>query len=149
MRNSNAIERIRLSYDALGRHYRGTALADMDENVEWHQTEGLAHGGVYHGIIEVRRKVFEPLLRDCSAEFAVIPNEYLDAGDEVIALGAYRGPAKRGGSRLDAAFMHMWSMRNGKAGRTRQSVDRHRWIKALDQHNPSLGGLAEGDRDVA
>ena len=42
------------SYEAFARGDMDAVLADMHVDIEWHQAQGLAHGGVYHGIDEVR-----------------------------------------------------------------------------------------------
>ena len=55
---------------------------------------GLAHGGTYRGIDEVRREVFDPLDRDWWDEFVVTPEQFLDAGADVVVLGRYRGVAR-------------------------------------------------------
>ena len=72
-------------------------LADMDDDIEWQQAQGLPHGGVYHGVAEVRANIFDPLDRDWWSEFTAVPDEFLDAGDEVVVLGRYRGTAKQTG----------------------------------------------------
>ena len=33
----------------------------MDEDIVWHQAQGLPHGGVYHGMPAVRAAIFDPL----------------------------------------------------------------------------------------
>ena len=61
------------SYEAFARGDMDAVLADMHADIEWHQAQGLAHGGVYRGIDEVRRNVFDPLDRDWWEEFVVTP----------------------------------------------------------------------------
>ena len=46
-------------------------------------------------------------------------------------LGRYRGVAKETGRRLDVPFVHVWSLRDGKAWRFRQFLDTHSWVEAL------------------
>jgi ketosteroid isomerase-like protein len=88
------LEIVKRSYRAFGRGDMNAVLADMDEGIEWQQAQGLPHGGIYRGITEVRRNVFDPLDRDWWSEFSAEPDELLDAGDEIVALGRYRGIAK-------------------------------------------------------
>jgi hypothetical protein len=33
----------------------------MDDDIVWHQTQGLPHGGTYHGLSTVREKIFAPI----------------------------------------------------------------------------------------
>jgi len=106
-------------------------VADMDEAIEWYQAQGLPHGGIYRGIEEVRSNVFDPLDRDWWSAFSAVPDEFLDAGDEVIVLGRYRGTAKKTGKALDVPFVHVWSLRGGRAWRFRQFLDTAAWVEAL------------------
>ena len=64
-------------------------LADMDDAIEWQQAQGLPHGGTYRGLAAVRANVFDPLDRDWWSVFSAVPEEFLDAGDEVVVLGRY------------------------------------------------------------
>ena len=60
-----------------------------------------------------------------------MPDEFLEAGDEVVVLGRYRGTAKQTGKPLDVPFVHVWSLRDGKAWRFRQFLDTAGWVAAL------------------
>jgi ketosteroid isomerase-like protein len=125
------VQIVRRSYEAFARGDMDAVLADMDEGIEWQQAQGLPHGGTYHGISEVKANVFAPLDRDWWSEFSAAPDELLDAGDEVVVLGRYRGTAKETGKQLDVPFVHVWSLRGGKAWRFRQFLDTAGWIEAL------------------
>ena len=119
------------SYEAFARGDMDAVLADMHGDIEWHQAQGLAHGGVYRGIDEVRRNVFDPLDRDWWEEFVVTPEELIDAGSDVVVLGRYRGIARGTGKRLDVPFVHVWTFEDGLAIRFRQFLDTAGWIEAL------------------
>lgn len=127
----DAAEIVRRSYEAFARGDMDAVVADMRDDIEWQQAQGLPHGGTYHGLAEVRRNVFDPLDRDWWSEFAAVPSEFLDAGAEVVVLGRYRGTARQTGKRLDVPFVHVWSLRAGKAWRFRQFLDTHGWVEAL------------------
>ncbi|MEO5634153.1 nuclear transport factor 2 family protein [Gaiella sp.] len=122
---------VRRSYDAFARGEMGAVLADMDEGIEWEQAQGLPHGGTYRGLAEVRANVFDPLDRDWWSEFSAVPDEFLDAGDEIVVLGRYRGVAKETGKVLDVPFVHIWGLRDGTVWRFRQFLDTAGWIEAL------------------
>lgn len=122
---------VRRSYDAFALGDLDGVVADMHDDIEWQQAQGLPHGGTYRGLDEVRRNVFEPLDRDWWSEFSAVPQELLDAGDEVVVLGRYRGVAKGTGRPLDVPFVHVWSLRDGKAWRFRQFLDTRGWVDAL------------------
>lgn len=122
---------VRRSYDAFARGDLDAVVADMDDAIEWHQAQGLPHGGTYRGLAAVRANVFDPLDRDWWSEFSAVPDEFLGAGDEVVVLGRYRGTAKETGKTLDVPFVHIWSLRAGKAWRFRQFLDTAGWVEAL------------------
>jgi ketosteroid isomerase-like protein len=122
---------VRRSYEAFARGDLAAVMADMDEAIEWQQAQGLPHGGTYHGLAEVRANVFDPLDRDWWSAFAAVPNEFLEAGSEVVVLGRYQGTARQTGKGLDVPFVHVWSLRDGKAWRFRQFLDTAGWIEAL------------------
>jgi len=127
----SALEIVRGSYEAFARHDLDAVLGDMDPEIEWYQAQGLTHGGYYRGLEEVRRNIFEPLDRDWWDEFSAEPDEFIDAGEEVVVLGRYRGVAKGTGKRLDVPFVHVWALRDGKAVRFRQFLDTAGWVEAL------------------
>lgn len=119
------------SYEAFARDDMDAVLADMHPDIEWHQAQGLPHGGTYRGLDEVRRNIFDPLDRDWWEEFVVEPEELIEAGDQCVVLGRYRGVAKGTGKRLDVPFVHVWTFRDGLAVRFRQFLDTAGWVEAL------------------
>jgi uncharacterized protein len=127
----SAADIVRRSYDAFARHDIDGVLGDMHPEIEWHQAQGLPHGGFYKGLDEVKRNIFDPLDRDWWAEFSAAPDEFIDGGDQVVVLGRYRGVAKGTGKRLDVPFVHVWTLRDEKAVRFRQFLDTAGWVEAL------------------
>ncbi len=122
---------VKRSYDSFARGDMDAVVADMADDIVWYQAQGLAHGGTYQGLAEVRANVFDPLDRDWWSEFTATPEEFLDAGDEVVVLGRYRGIARATGKSLDVPFVHVWSLREAKAWRFRQFLDTAGWVEAL------------------
>ena len=55
--------------------------------------------------------------------FAAVPDEFIDAGETVVALGKYSGTYKATGKPLQVNFAHVWKMQDGKAIRFTQYVD--------------------------
>jgi ketosteroid isomerase-like protein len=128
---SPLLDLVRGSYEAFERGDLEGALAHIDPDVEWHQAEGLPHGGVYRGLVEVRRNVFDPLDRDWWSEFSAEPEELVGAGETVLVLGRYRGVARGTGRTLDVPFAHVWTFRGTRAIRFRQFLDTAGWNAAL------------------
>ena len=127
----SSVEATRRSYEAFARGDMDGVVADMDEAIEWHQAQGLPHGGLYRGLAEVRRAIFDPLDEEWWDEFAADAHEFLDAGDHVVVIGRYRGRAKGTGKPLDVPFVHVWTYSGGKAIRFRQFLDTAGWVEAL------------------
>jgi len=127
----SSVDLVKRSYAAFARGDMDGVLGDMDPEIEWQQAQGLPHGGIYHGLEEVRRNIFDPLDAEWWDEFSAVPAEFLDAGGEVVVLGRYRGVAKGTCKHLDVPFVHVWTVRGEKAVRFRQFLDTAGWIEAL------------------
>jgi ketosteroid isomerase-like protein len=126
-----AVDIVRRSYEAFARDDLDGVMADMHPEIEWHQAQGLPHGGFYRGLDEVRRNVFDPLHEEWWEEFSADPEEFIDAGAHVIVLGRYVGRAKGTGRQLDVPYAHLWTLREGKAVCFRQFLDTRGWVEAL------------------
>jgi ketosteroid isomerase-like protein len=125
------VDIVRRSYVAFARGDMDAVMADMHPEIEWHQAQGLPHGGLYRGLEEVRANIFDPLDEEWWDEFTAVPDEFLEAGDQVVVIGRYRGTAKETGKQLDVPFVHIWSMSGDQAIRFRQYLDTAGWVAAL------------------
>jgi ketosteroid isomerase-like protein len=125
------VDIVRRSYDAFSRHDMDGVMGDMHPEIVWEQAQGLPHGGIYHGLEEVKRNIFDPLDEEWWNEFTADPDEFLDAGRNVAVIGRYRGTAKSTGKQLDVPFVHIWTLEGEKAIRFRQYLDTAGWIGAL------------------
>jgi len=126
-----ALDIVKRSYESFARDDLDAVMADMHPEIEWQQAQGLPHGGTYRGVKEVRRAIFDPLDAEWWDEFTAIPDEFLDAGGEIVVLGRYRGVAKGTGNRLDVPFVHVWTVEGELAVRFRQFLDTAGWVEAL------------------
>jgi ketosteroid isomerase-like protein len=125
------VDIVKRSYVAFARGDLDAVMADMHPEIEWHQAQGLPHGGLYHGLDEVRRNIFDPLDQEWWEGFTADPDEFLEAGDQVVVIGRYRGIAKETRKQLDVPFVHIWSMSGDQAIRFRQYLDTAGWVGAL------------------
>lgn len=125
------LDLLRAAYDAFERGDRDAALAACAPDIEWHQAQGLPHGGLYRGVDAVRANVFAPLQASWWETFAAPPDEFVDAGDTVVVLGRYRGVAKGTGRVLDVPYAHVWTFVEGRATVFRQFLDTAGWNAAL------------------
>jgi hypothetical protein len=62
-------------------------------------------------------------------DFRAEPEQFIDAGEHVVVVGRFRGKAISGAT-LDAPFVHVHRMRNGKVIRFQNYVDATPWTKA-------------------
>lgn len=125
------VDSTRHAYEAFARGDLDGVVAVMDPEIEWHQAQGLPHGGLYRGLDDVRRAIFDPLNEEWWDEFAADAHEFLDAGEHVVVIGRYRARAKRTAKPLDVPFVHVWTYRDGRATRFRQFLDTAGWVAAL------------------
>ena len=125
------VEAARSSYEAFARHDLDAVLEMMDDGIEWHQAQGLPHGGVYHGLANVRAAIFDPIDEQWWDNFDAAPSEFLGLGDDVVVLGRYTATAKATGAPLDVPFAHVWLFRDGRAIRFHQFTDTRGWTDAL------------------
>jgi ketosteroid isomerase-like protein len=125
------VDIVKRSYEAFAAGDLAGVLGDMHPDIEWHQAQGLPHGGFYKGIAEVRKNIFDPLDEEWWDGFTAAPEEFLDAGDQVVVVGRYRGTAKESRKPLDVPFVHIWTLVGDKAIRFRQYLDTAGWVEAL------------------
>ena len=109
-------------YDAFATGDIPTVLSLLSADIDWTEAEGFPYGGTYHGPKAVLEGVFMRLGSEWEG-YAAVPDEFVDAGDTVVALGKYSGTYKRTGKSFQANFAHIWKMRDGKAIRFIQYVD--------------------------
>ncbi len=74
-------------------------LGTFDENIEWTEAEGFPYGGTYTGANAIVENVFMKLGGEWEG-FSAVPDEFLDAGDNIVALGHYSGKYKETGKSL-------------------------------------------------
>jgi ketosteroid isomerase-like protein len=72
------------------------------------------------------QKVAEGLLQPLMAEwasFALTPTDYISDGDTIVSLGRFTGMHGGTGRTVDAAYAHVWTVRDGRIARFRQYID--------------------------
>ena len=126
--SSDRMDVVRSIYEALG---RGDieAVTSLLRKTEWHEAEGMPYGGTYQGSEAILQNVFGPIASDVQG-FSARPGELLPAGDDrVLALGRYRGTGSKG--EVDAAFAHLWTVREGRIVKFVQYADTHQDREAI------------------
>ncbi len=121
---------MRRAYEAFNRADIPGVLAVFDEQIEWHEPGGgTAPAGTFRGAGSVASDVFATVPATF-AEFQATPERFIaDAADHVVVVGTFRGQSK-GGQQLEAPFVHVWELRDGKAVRFRNHVEADPWRQA-------------------
>jgi len=105
-------------------------LATFDENIAWTEAEGFPYGGTYTGANAIVENVFMKLGGEWE-NFSAVPDELLDAGDNIIALGHYSGKFNETGKSMRVPFAHVWTLRDGKIVKFVQYTDTLKVSEAL------------------
>lgn len=113
---------VRAVYDAFAKGDVPAVLGFLNPDVEWTEAEGFPYGGTYVGPQAVLEGVFMRLGTEWDG-FAAVPDEFIDGGDAVVALGEYSGTYKATGKSFRANFAHVWKVKDGKAVGFTQYVD--------------------------
>ncbi|MBD1999047.1 nuclear transport factor 2 family protein [Leptolyngbya sp. FACHB-541] len=91
-------------------------------DLEWIQSEGFPQGATYRGAEAVIEGVFKR--NDTRWEkFSFQIEQYLDADESVIVIGAYVGRHRQSQKPLHAAAAHVYDLNNGKVCRFRMFAD--------------------------
>jgi hypothetical protein len=112
----------------------------LDDNIEWIEPDvpGLWFSGKHHGAEESLREVVMPTL-DRVNDFGIIIDEYLDAGDDIVALGRFFGTGKETGKKLDIPACFVCKVQNGKIISFRAYHNTAQWLEAIGQ--PIVGTM--------
>jgi ketosteroid isomerase-like protein len=103
-------------FDLLTDDFAGTVSAGMPHGV----------GGAHHGQADMITGVWGRIAS--IYDMHVDPLEYLSVDDErVVVLGRYWGPARDGGSAVDAVFAHVITTRGDRVAALQQITDTARW----------------------
>jgi ketosteroid isomerase-like protein len=124
------LESVQGLYEAFAKGDVPTSLGFLDPNIAWTEAEGFPYGGTYKGPDAVLAGVFMRLVGEWDG-FAAVPDEFIDAGDTIVALGKYSGTYKATCKSFKANFAHVWKISEGKAVRFVQYVDTLLVQKAL------------------
>jgi ketosteroid isomerase-like protein len=65
------------------------------------------------------------------AGFSVNPEEFIDGGDVIVALGHYRGKGVATGKEFEARNAHVWRIKDGKVAGLEIITDTAIWRDAL------------------
>lgn len=129
MSNQN-LDAIKGAYAAFAKGDVPAVLGLLSPDIAWTEAEGFPYGGTYNSPNAVLEGVFMRLGADWEG-FSVVPDEFIDGGDAIVAMGKYSGKYNATGKSFQADFAHVWKLRDGKVVRFIQYVDTHLVQKAI------------------
>ena len=115
-----ATEVLQAGYAAFGRGDIEGAMQSFDAEIVWTSPETTALGGIYRGPAEVAG--FFSRMPGMYPELSVQPERFVEAGDTVTVLGRIAGRTTAG-VEFDEPFVHVWTMRHGRALAFREFFD--------------------------
>jgi uncharacterized protein len=117
----------RAAYDAFGRGDMEALREMFAEDAEWLTSDELPLGGRTTG----RDAIMDNFAQIPSywSEFSVEPEQFIDAGDDVVVSGTQRGTGE-GGS-FESPFLHLMHFEGGKVTRGQFEADSAKALKAL------------------
>jgi ketosteroid isomerase-like protein/predicted ester cyclase len=122
------VDIIRGGYAAFAAGDIPAVLGVFDSDLVWSTLESVRFGGVYHGP-EGAGEFFAKLPQNF-AELRVEPERFIDAGDTVVATGRHRGRTVTGNA-FDVPWVHIWTLRDGKATSFTEVQDSATVVEAL------------------
>jgi uncharacterized protein len=123
------VQTVRGAYDAFNSRDIDSTLEIVDDNIEWHEPGG---GNAPSGTFKGSQSVASDVLASVAAhfdEFRAEPDQLIDAGEHVVAIGRFRGRSKSG-KELDVPFVHVAKMRGGKEVEFSNYVSADEWAEA-------------------
>ncbi|HUE96713.1 MAG TPA: nuclear transport factor 2 family protein [Longimicrobiaceae bacterium] len=117
---------VRSLYEAFARGDGATVVGALDPGIVWMEAEnvgdGYDAGNPYVGPQRVAAGIFGRLATEWDG-FQVRPETFVSEGNHVVALGRYRGTYKATTRPLNAQFVHVWTIEDGKVTRFQQYTD--------------------------
>ena len=123
------VEVVRQAWGAFVRHDNEAALALYDPEIEIDvRREARLGGGVYHGLEGVQRyfRGYVSVFGDVRSEV----EEWIDAGDQIIAMVRSYGRGRGSGVPVDMLEAHLWTVRNGKLRRLQTFATKEEALEA-------------------
>lgn len=125
--------------DIIKDHYAASARGDLDgmiapfaPDIRWTEMAGFPYAGTYVGPQAIVDGVFGRIKTEWE-DYQATPDEYVSAGDHVVAFGVYSGTYQATGSYMEARFTHHWTLRDGLVTRFEQYADTHLVRQAMEK----------------
>jgi uncharacterized protein len=122
------VDLARKGYEAFVRRDFDAVLDLFDPDIEAEDPPEVPDAAIHRGREAVRRDWEETheLFEDLTIEV----EKTLDHGNTIVAFLKYRGRGRESGAEVEASMTHVWTIKDGKAVRLRQFLDRERALQA-------------------
>jgi ketosteroid isomerase-like protein len=118
------VEIARKGVEAYARGDLDTALTYADPDIIWNPVEEAATQG--HDAIRANLERWETDFED----FEATPEEYIDAGDQVLVPIHWSGRGRGSGVQVDIRTYNVYTLRDGKVIRMDEFTERSKALKA-------------------
>jgi ketosteroid isomerase-like protein len=125
----------------LERAFRESFDAELEVRIPEAYPEGAQ---VFRGPVGLKRWVDST--REIWDEWRFEPEEFLDAGDQVVVLVRVVARGGSSGVSLDRKTAHVWTLRDGRVVRCEVYLDRSAAIEAVGVREPTPGAAAADAR---
>lgn len=123
-------EIVRNFYEAANRR-DSKALAELlDEQIEIYQSEVLPWGGNYQGHQGFMTYALK-MLGMINSQTVI--EHFIEAGDQVVAIGKTRGQINSSGKKFEIRLVHVWTIKSDKLSRFEIYVDAPEMLRMLGQ----------------
>jgi ketosteroid isomerase-like protein len=122
------VDIVRSAYQALAMRQLQKILQLAAPDLQVEQSPDLPWGGHYRGIAGLQQFMVRLTQH---VDSVMTPELFVDAGDQVVAVGRTRGTARRSGLTFDASAVHVWTLREGKLAHFQGFVDHAPILSAL------------------
>jgi ketosteroid isomerase-like protein len=102
------------------------ALSYADPDIVWNPIEELPTQG--HDAVRASLARWKAEWDD----YEVLPEEFVDSGDRVLATVRLRGRGRGSGVEIDARFYDLYTLRDGKIVRMDQFTERSKALEAVE-----------------
>lgn len=126
-------------YEAFARGDAGAVLAGFHPEIRWLEAEHVGYDdrNPYHGPQQVGEGVFGRIGAEWEG-FSVNPQQLIAEGDTVVALGRYTGRYRATGRSLDAQFVHVWTVSDGRVTAFQQYADTAQFGEVMGRLQPTV-----------
>jgi ketosteroid isomerase-like protein len=115
-------KRVRAFYEATAPGHRESLWGLQAPNVVYDIPEGMPIGcGHFHGLQDVLERFLTSFYKALDVHF--VAEEFIAAGDEVVALGRIQGKTRKAAVPVDVPFAHVWTVRDEQVVAFEQITD--------------------------